>query len=58
MYTGISNHRVSLLVFQIEDVEALLAGRQPEGRPVEVNVTQGASGGAAGGDGSKACVIQ
>ena len=47
-----------MLVFQIEDVEALLAGRQPEGRPVEVNVTQGASGGAAGVDGSKACVIQ
>lgn len=39
---------------RMEDVEALLAGRNPPGRPVESAVVQG----SGGGDGSKACTIQ
>ncbi|XP_052801903.1 kinesin-like protein KIF28P [Mya arenaria] len=42
---------------RIEDVEALLAGRTPQGRPVETTVVQG-GGGGGGAEGSKACTIQ
>ncbi|XP_060594339.1 kinesin-like protein KIF28P [Ruditapes philippinarum] len=42
---------------RMEDVEALLAGRVPPGRPVQTPATiQGGGGGEA--DGSKACTIQ
>lgn len=44
---------IDCLPLQMEDVEALLAGRIPPGRPVETTVVQGGSG-----DGSKACTVQ
>ena len=43
------------LYLQIEDVEALLAGRTPQGRPVD---PPAAANGSNGADSSKACVIQ
>jgi hypothetical protein len=41
----------------MQDVEALLAGRVPPGRPVQTHATvQG--GGGGGASGSKACTLQ